>query len=56
MVGKINTLPNAVLVLKSGFLKNGGKCQTEYSEDTAVAGVCFRVLVGYYRGNGYGHV
>jgi hypothetical protein len=28
----------------------------EYSEGTAVAMVWFGVLVGYYRGNGDGHV
>jgi hypothetical protein len=44
-------LPNAVLVLKSGFQKNGGKCQTEYSEGTAVARERFGVLGGYCRGN-----
>jgi hypothetical protein len=41
---------------KSGSRKNGERCRTEYSEGTAVARVWFRVLVGYCRGNGDGHV
>jgi hypothetical protein len=41
---------------KSGFRKNAGRCQTEYSKGTAVARVWFGVLVGYYRGIGDGHV
>ena len=44
-----------------GFIKvflerKGERCQTEYSEGTAVAQVWFKVLVWYYRGNGDGHV
>jgi hypothetical protein len=38
------------------FRKNGERCRTEYTEGTVVARLWFRVLVGYYRGNGGGHV
>jgi hypothetical protein len=41
---------------KSGSQKNGERCRTGYSEGTAMARVWFRVLVGYCRGNGDGHV
>jgi hypothetical protein len=46
----------SVLVLKSGFQKNGEKYRMEYSEGTAVARVWFGVLVGTAEKIGDGHV
>jgi hypothetical protein len=45
-----------VLVLQECFQKNGERCQTEYSEGTAIARLRFGVLAGYCRRNGGGHV
>jgi hypothetical protein len=45
-----------VLVLQKCFRKDGERCRTGYSKGTIVAQLWFRVLVGYYRGNGDGHV
>jgi hypothetical protein len=38
------------------FSEKGDKCQTEYSEGTAVARERFGVPGGYYQGDGNGHV
>jgi hypothetical protein len=40
----------------NGFRENGEGCRTGYSEGTAMARLWFRVLAGYCRRNGSGHV